>query len=148
MGTRLAAASEPLREMTTLRDELDRMFRTMGWGRDAVPAGGWSPELDIEETDEAYVLHVELPGVKADDIEVGLDEDLLTIDGTRDFYDEREADGFRRIERRFGSFHRAVRLPSKVDAASIRADHQDGMLTVTVPKAPETRPHRIEVTGG
>ncbi len=146
MGRRLAAASEPLRDLATLRDELDRMFRTMGWGGEAVPAGGWSPELDIEETDDAYVLHVELPGVKPDDIEIGLEEDLLTIEGTRDFYDEREAEGFRRIERRFGSFHRAVRLPAQVDADEVRADHEDGMLTVTVPKAPQARPHRIEVT--
>ena len=146
MGMRAITPPEPTRDLSTLRDEFDRMFRTMGWGREAVAADGWSPELDIEETDDSYVLHVELPGVKPEDIEVGLDEDMLTVDGRRDFYEEKEAEGFRRIERRFGSFHRAVRLPAKVDADAVRADYDHGMLTVTVPKAAEARPHRIEVT--
>jgi HSP20 family protein len=147
MSTRLPTLHEPMRDIAALRDGLDRMFRTsLDWGREPVEANGWSPELDIEETDEGYVLHVEMPGVKIADISVDLDEDVLSIDGKREFYEEKETESFRRIERRFGSFHRAVRLPGKVDADSVQADYQDGLLTVTVPKAAEARPHRIEVT--
>ncbi len=147
MSTRLSMQHEPIRDLASMRDELDRMFRTsLGWGREPVESNAWSPELDIEETDEGYVLHIEMPGVKTDDISVDLDEDVLSIDGKREFYEEKETESFRRIERRFGSFHRAVRLPGRVDADAVRADYRDGLLTVTVPKAVEARPHRIEVT--
>jgi HSP20 family protein len=147
MNARLPTLHEPMRDIATLRDELERVFRTsLGWGREPVETNDWCPELDIEEVDDGYVLHVEMPGVKPEDISVDLDEDVLSIDGKREFYDEKETDSFRRIERRFGSFHRAVRLPGKVDAEAVRADYHDGLLTVTVPKAAEARPHRIEIT--
>jgi HSP20 family protein len=149
MSSRLPSIYDPLRDIVAVRDELDRLFRSgLTWGREAVEAAGWSPELDVEETDDGYVLHVELPGVRTEDIEIGIEEDVLTIDGKRDFYEEKEAEGFRRVERRFGSFHRAVRLPGKVDADAVKASYDDGLLTVTIPKVAEARPHRIAVTGG
>lgn len=140
---------EPFQELATIRDEMERMFRQMfprpveGDGESLL--GNWSPHLDVEETAEAFVLHVEVPGVKAEDIELSLDEDVLTIDGERRFYEEKEAKGFRRIERRFGSFHRAIRLPSHVLADKVEAKFADGLLTVTVPKAEEAKPHKIAV---
>lgn len=108
-------------------------------------AGAFTPALDVEESDEQFTIHIELPGVAADEVEVSLEESVLTIAGERRFYQEKDAEGFRRIERHFGRFHRAVRLPDRVDADQVKAAYRDGMLTVVVPKAEEAKPRRIHV---
>jgi HSP20 family protein len=137
----------PMRDVSSLHDEVERMFRQAFGPRagEASAAGAFSPALDVEETEEAFTLHVELPGVVASDVDVSLEENVLTIAGERNFYDERTADGFRRIERHFGRFHRAVRLPDRVDPDAVRASYRDGLLTITVPKAEEAKPRRIEI---
>jgi len=140
----------------SIHNEFDRMLReTFGRPRtllrgDGAPmatnAGAFGPALDVEEDADAFTLHVELPGVSAEDVEVSLEENVLTVSGERSFYADREADGFRRIERSFGRFHRAVRLPDRVDAGRVHAVHRDGVLTITVPKAEEAKPRRIAVS--
>ena len=139
----------------SLHDDLERMLREsiarpLGLLRGdgtapATSAGAFGPALDVEESEDAFTLHVELPGVSAEDVEVALEENVITISGERAFYRDKEADGFRRIERSFGRFHRAVRLPDRVDAGRVSAVHRDGVLTVTVPKAEEAKPRRIAV---
>ena len=109
-------------------------------------AGAFSPALDVEETEDGYTMHVELPGVKPEEVDVSLEENVLTVSGKRDFYDEKNADGFRRVERHFGSFHRAVRLPDRVDPDKVTAGYKDGLLTVTVAKAESAKPRRIQVS--
>jgi HSP20 family protein len=150
MVTTLPARYEPLRDIANVRDEIERFFRE-GFGPAArelpTTAGGWSPEVDVEETDDGYIFHVELSGVKPEDIMVSVEDGVLTLAGERRFYEEKEAEGFRRVERRFGSFHRAMRLPTKVDPEAIEARCSNGVLEVSVPKAEETKPHRIEVKG-
>lgn len=141
------ATYHPFRDVASLQDEVERAFRqAFGDRGSASPAGAFSPALDVEETEEAFTLHVELPGVDPEHVEVSLEENVLTIAGERRFYDEREAEGFRRIERHFGRFHRAVRLPDRVNAEGVTADYRDGLLTITVPKAEEAKPRRIQVT--
>jgi HSP20 family protein len=145
---------EPLSNVS-LHDEVERLFRQtfgrpMGTLRNddaafATPAGAFGPALDVEESADAFVLHVELPGVAADDVEVSLEDNVLTVSGERRFYADREVDGFRRIERSFGRFHRSVRLPDRVDAARVRATHRDGVLMISVPKSEEAKPRRITV---
>ena len=145
---------EPL-SAASIHDELDRVLReTLGrpfamLRGDGAPlatnAGAFGPALDVEEDAEAFTLHVELPGVRAEDVEVALEENVLTVSGERAFYADKETDGFRRIERSFGRFHRAVRLPDRVDATRVSAVHRDGVLTITVPKAEEAKPRRIAV---
>ncbi|MDP8960178.1 MAG: Hsp20/alpha crystallin family protein [Actinomycetota bacterium] len=141
------------RDIASIQDEFERMFRSFLGGTgssESAPttAGAWSPALDVEETEDAFVLHVELPGCRPEDVEVSLEENVLTVTGERRFYDERDAEGFRRIERRFGRFHRAVRLPDRVDPAQVEADFDHGLLTITVPKAEQAKPRRIEVRSG
>jgi HSP20 family protein len=139
----------------SLHDEVERLIR-QAFGRPvgslrsddaafATPAGAFGPLLDVEESDDAFTLHVELPGVAADDVEVSLEDDVLTVSGERRFYADRETDGFRRIERSFGRFHRSVRLPDRVDADRVRATHRDGVLMISVPKAEDAKPRRIAV---
>ena len=135
-------------ELALLRDEMDRMFRqVLGRleGDGAATVGAWSPRVDVEETEESYVVHVEVPGVAIEDLDVSLDEDVLTIHGERRFYEEKDEEGFRRIERSFGDFHRALRLPAHVEAEGVDATYQDGLVTITVPKAEAAKPRRIEV---
>lgn len=147
---------DPFRDVASLHDEVERMLRqTLGAplarrGDDAAasPAGAFGPALDVEETDEAYTIHVELPGVSPEDVEVSLEDDALTVRGERAFYEDKQADGFRRIERHFGRFHRAVRLADRVAGDRVSAVHKDGVLTIEVPKAEEAKPRRIEVRAG
>jgi HSP20 family protein len=139
----------------SLHDDVERLLRETfgrGIGRSVLAdgstvttAGAFGPALDVEETEDAFTIHVELPGVAADDVDVSLEENVLTVSGERRFYDDREADGFRRIERSFGRFHRAIRLPDRVDTTGVRASQRDGVLTITAPKAEEAKPRRIAV---
>jgi len=138
---------DPRRAVSSLQEEVERAFRAaFGEGGGVSAAGAFSPLLDVEENDEGFTLHVELPGVAPEDVEVSLEENVLTIAGERRFYDDRDVDGFRRIERNFGRFHRAVRMPDRVDANRVGATFRDGLLRVTVPKAEDAKPRRIEVT--
>lgn len=140
----------PTRDLGTLQDEFERLFRHFFGGEEGFPstAGAWSPALDVEEDAQRFVLHIELPGVDPDDVEVNLQENVLTVSGERNFYEERDADLFRRVERRFGRFHRAVRLPDRVDPDKVDARYENGLLTIAVPKAEEARQRRIEVRAG
>ena len=137
---------DPFRDVASMQDEIERVFRsTLGANAGASTAGAWSPALDVEETPEGFTLHVELPGVAPDDVNVSLEENVLTIEGERHFYKEGDAEGFRRIERHFGRFHRSIRLPDRVDADAVQATAKDGLLTITVPKAEEAKPRRIAI---
>ena len=131
---------------TPWNDDFQRIVRTFLGDADASLAGAFSPALDVEETDEGFTLHIELPGVTVDQVDVAMEENVLTVSGTRDFYAAKNADNFRRVERRFGTFHRAIRLPDRVDPEGIKASFKDGLLTVSVPKAESAKPRRIEVT--
>lgn len=126
-------------------DDMQRLFTQVFGSGDTSLAGTFSPALDVEENEDGFTLHVELPGVKPDDVDVSIEENVLTIAGQRDFYSDANAEGFKRIERRFGRFHRAVRLPDRVAPDRIEAHYKDGLLTVSVPKAEEAKPRRIQV---
>ncbi|MBN2176754.1 MAG: Hsp20/alpha crystallin family protein [Demequinaceae bacterium] len=135
----------PTGEVSPFQDDWQRIVRQFLGDADASLAGAFSPALDVEETDNEFTLHVEIPGVKPDEVDVSIEENVLTIAGQRDFYSEKETEGFRRIERRFGRFHRAVRLPDRVDPDKVSAAYKDGLLTITVPKAESAKPRRIQV---
>lgn len=135
-----------LRDVAPLHDEMERVLRQAFGNRESVSqAGAFSPALDVEEDQDGFTLHVEIPGVDPDSVDVSLEESVLSISGERRFYDEKSSDGFRRIERSFGRFHRAVRLPDRVDADRVEATYREGMLTISVPKAEEAKPRRIQI---
>lgn len=136
----------PLRDVGDLHDEVERFFRQAFGRPSASSAGAFSPPLDVREDEESFVLIVELPGVSPDAVEVSLDENTLTIAGERPFYEGADPESFRRVERHVGRFHRAVRLPDRVDGDHVQATYRDGLLTITVPKAEEAKPRRIQVT--
>jgi HSP20 family protein len=139
---------DPFRELTTLRDEMNRVFaRTVG-DRPAAGAAGaatWAPPVDILDTAEAFVIKAELPGLSAEDVEVEIDDDVLSIRGERRFQEEVEEGRYHRIERAYGAFARTLHLPQGVRREDIAATFTDGVLEIRVPKAEEVKPRRISV---
>jgi HSP20 family protein len=137
---------EPLTELEQLTERMRQLFdQTLGfsWPAPATKTGGWSPLADVEETADAYVVEVELPGVKREDVEIELLADELAITGQ---VAPRERTGtMRRQARRTGRFEYRVTLPDQVDEDKIDATLADGVLTIRAPKAEQAQRRRIEV---
>ncbi len=107
--------------------------------------GTFKPAMDVLETDLAYILSLDLPGVKFSDLQIEMNDGFLKIDGTRHNKLAAGDDSKSRIERSFGDFERKFRMPKDVDAAKIEADYEDGVLTITVPKMEKAEPTKIQV---
>jgi HSP20 family protein len=138
------AGWDGFRGLTQLRSQLDSILS--GWEELLSTAGPFTPLADLEETDEAYVAEIELPGVKLDDLSVEVAGQRLTVTGERK---ERERVGIlRRRTRTVGRFHYEVLLPGEVDEEGVEASLHEGVLTVRVPKPVGQRPRRIPVTAG
>ena len=133
---------DPFREFEQLQEEMGRLMQSV-WSPANGDGGAWTPFADIEETDDAWVIEAELPGVNRDDIVVELQGDELVISGD---VKERERRGLlRRRARRTGRFEYHVTLPGAMDEDKIEAKLHDGILTVRIPKTEQARPRRIEV---
>lgn len=138
---------EPFRDMMTLRNAMDRMFEEGVW-RPPVPFGPWaegSLTIDMYETDESVVVKTGIPGVKAEDVDVSVTGDTLTVKAETKEEEEISRESFLRRERRYGSFCRSVTLPGGLETDKAEADYTDGVLTLTFPKAEEVRPRTIQV---
>ena len=101
--------------------------------------------FDVKETEEAFVLRGDLPGVAKDKLELTLEDNVLTVSGSRDAEEKKEGDNYYVYERRYGSFSRSFRLPEHADASKVDADLKDGVLTISIPKKPEAQPRKIQV---
>lgn len=110
--------------------------------------GGFVPAVDVLERDGNYVIKAELPGLKASDVDIRVEGSMLTISGERKYEHKEEKEGYRRFERRYGSFCRSFTLPENAQAEAIEADMSEGVLTLTVPKKQTAQPRKIEVRGG
>ena len=138
---------DPFRDITTLRDEMNRLFtRTMGEGASA--GSSWTPAVDIFDAADAIELKAELPGLSPEDIDIEVDDNVLTLRGERRFAETVEEGRYYRLERSYGSFQRSVTLPHGVRADEITAGFDNGVLTVRVPKADEVKPRKIAVGPG
>jgi HSP20 family protein len=137
---------EPLRELEDMRERMDSLFEDLLRGGPLEAAGGWAPPVDVEETDDAWVVEADLPGVKKGDVAVEVRDNELAISGE---VNERERTGIlRRRTRRTGQFDYRVSLPGDVDADHVDAQLHEGVLTVRVPKPARAQPRRIEIKGG
>ena len=105
----------------------------------------WNPSVDIAETDSGFEVRAELPGVKQEDVNVSVRDNVLTLRGEKRQEETDEGKNYRRVERHYGSFQRAFTLPPTVDADAITAAYRDGVLTLTVPKAEEAKPKEIPI---
>jgi HSP20 family protein len=144
---------DPFQDLLAIQDEMNQLFgRAVGQGpgRGQGQSGDrvWAPALDISERKDAYVVTVEVPGIKAEDLDITLEDGLLTIQGERRFTQESTEQQFHRVERRYGSFRRSITLPAQVQAEQIEASFEDGVLQVIVPKAEEAKPKKISVRSG
>lgn len=122
------------------KDLLDAAFQLTSNGGNR----GWAPALDIFENEDAVTVRLEVAGVKKEDFDISLHDDVLTISGERKSPESEQSESFR-SERHFGSFRRSVTLPVRVKSESVSANYQDGILTVTLPKAEEAKPRKIQV---
>ena len=136
-----------LDRFANLRDELNSMFEGPFWpntARQAQLFNGWTPAMDLYQTNDDIVAMVELPGMRKEDIEISLHDGMLTISGERK--DENaEGEKAARTERFVGKFRRSISLPTRVDSNKVNATYRDGILTVTLPKAEEAKPKQIQV---
>lgn len=105
----------------------------------------WVPAMDLAETQDAYVLRADLPGLAPEDVSIELESRVLSISGERKAEELSEGEGYRRVERASGAFRRTLTLPAGVDAEAITAAFDDGVLTVTVPKPVAAKPHRVAI---
>jgi HSP20 family protein len=105
----------------------------------------WVPRVDIRETEDAFVLTADVPGVNPDDLDITLEDDILALKGSRNFERESQAGGYHRVERSQGAFQRQFRLPESVATDGLSADYRNGVLSVTIPKQAKPEPHRVQV---
>lgn len=140
---------DPFRELTVLRDEMNRIFNRPVGGTGAVaaePASTWTPAVDVVDTADAIVLKADLPGLKPEDVEVQVDDDVLSIRGERRFAEDVQEGRYHRIERAYGAFARSMSLPAGTRSQDITASFADGVLEVRVPKAEQPTPRTITIT--
>jgi len=133
--------------LSDLRDEIDRLFESplTELTRTSSLLSGWTPALDLLEDKEHFVVKVELPGMKKEDIGVSLHDGCLTISGERKSEQKHEDAEVHRAERFVGRFQRTLVLPAPVAVDKITAQYKDGILTATLPKTEEAKPKQIEV---
>ena len=142
---------DPFRDLRSLQEEVNRLFSTnltRGFGEEGIGRGAWNPSVDIYENKDQIVLEAELPGMKRDDFELTVENNVITLRGERSFEKKDETDNYHRVERSYGSFTRSFTLPQTVSAEGAIAEYNNGVLRVTLPKREETKARRIEVTGG
>lgn len=134
--------------ISQLNDEMNRVF-SMAAGQDDVTAnsGDWVPAVDISEDEKAYTIRADVPGVKPEDVDVELENGVLTLKGEREESKEEEREGYKRIERVSGKFYRRFTLPETVNADEISAKTEHGVLEIVIPKQPKPEPKRIKVNG-
>lgn len=140
---------DPFRELRGLNNEINRLFAGIPAfsSREDLIKGAWNPNVNIYEDKENLILEAELPGLSKDDFEINVENNVLTLKGERKFENETSGENFHCVERSYGSFTRQFTLPSTVTAEGAKADLENGVLKVSLPKREETKARKIEITG-
>jgi HSP20 family protein len=141
---------DPFREFTTLQDRMNRLFQdSFGQGRDeALSTSSFAPAVDVYEDEHKITLKIEVPGIDEKDIDIRVENNVLTVTGERKFEKEEKEENYRRVERHYGSFTRSFTLPNTVDSENISADYDRGVLKVQLAKKAEAKPKQIKVNVG
>ncbi len=140
---------DPFRELEDVSNRLNRVF-----GRplarmepnEMFTVADWTPSADISETDTAYLIKAEIPGVNKEDVKVTIENGMLTIQGERKMEKEEKDKKFHRIERSYGSFMRSFRVPDDADESAVKAEFKDGVLNVTLTKSAKAKPKAVNVS--
>ncbi len=139
---------EPWNALRSMRNEINNLFADedspLASRVPGLAAGNWMPAVDIQEDDNAYRLTADLPGIDPKNVEVTMENGVLTISGERQ-QEKTDAHDYRRVERHYGSFVRRFTLPTNADPDGITAEGKNGTLYITVPKSEKAKPKRIEV---
>ena len=136
---------EPWSLLNQLQKELDSSYDDNS-GEGSVSTAEWAPAVDIKEDDNQFVLLADIPGVKPEDIDVHMEAGVLTIKGEKESEYKTEKEGFKRVERSYGSFYRRFNLPDSADGEAIKAKSKHGVLEIVIPKRDAVKPKKINVT--
>jgi HSP20 family protein len=139
---------DPFRELEHMQSRLNRFFSDTPFqrtGDDGMSFSGWSPAVDLQETDKEYLIKADLPDVKKEDVKVELLDGAVTIEGERQQEKEEKGKKFHKIEREYGKFLRRFALPTEVDASKVQAEFKNGVLNVHLPKSATAKPKAIDV---
>jgi HSP20 family protein len=143
---------EPAREINSLQQEMNRLFNTFfetpARGASGTGARRWIPAMDLVETDEHFVLRADLPGLAEADVELSLEDNVLTLSGERKADHESPGEGYYRVERATGTFSRSLTLPEGVDGDAIAARFDKGVLEVRIPKPEQRKPRKLQISVG
>ena len=137
----------PWTGMPTFRQEMEKFFERVGDMKldELATTGEWAPSMDVSETKEAFVVKAEVPGMDPKDIQISLQEQLVTMKGEKHQEKEEKEERYYRMERSYGSFTRTIRLPVAVDGTKVTAAFKNGLLTVTLPKTPAAKGTTIPI---
>ena len=140
---------DPFKEVATLQDRMNRVFGE-AWGRTHRPdedyiSGSWMPAVDVRESKDALEISTELPGIEPKEVEVSVENGVLTLKGSRQFEKATEGETYHRVERAYGSFERSFSLPTNVDPERVQAVYRHGVLHLTLPKREEAKPRSISI---
>jgi len=139
---------DPFRDLITLREKMNRLFEdaftSRGEEKDLV-SSAWTPAVDIFETENELILTAEVPGIDEKDIEIKIEDNTLSLKGERKFEKETKEENYHRIERAYGSFYRSFTLPNYIDQDKIHAEHENGVLRITMPKKSELKPRKVKI---
>ena len=140
---------DPFRELEDVSNSLNRIFgrspARAGSDRELLTMADWTPSVDISETDTAYLIKGEIPGVKKEDVKITIEDGMITMRGERKQEKEEKDKKFHRVERSYGSFMRTFALPVNIDETKVQAQFKDGVLAVRLPKSPIARPKALDV---
>jgi HSP20 family protein len=137
---------DPFREFSTLQDRMNRLFRdSYGEREEALTTSSFAPAVDVYEDDHNLTLKIEVPGIDEKDIDVRVENNVLTVHGERKFEKEEKEENFRRVERQYGSFTRSFTLPNTVDTDRVQANYEKGILKIQLAKKAEAKPKQIKV---
>lgn len=141
------AVWNPMREMSRLSSEMNSLMEDLWGGREPRESlrGAWIPAADIQESADELKISLELPGMTKDDVEVTIDNGVLSIRGERQFEDAKEGETYHRVERSYGQFERAFQMPRSVDPEKVKARFDNGVLTLSLAKREESKPKQIQV---
>ncbi len=136
----------PNRTVRDLQREVDSIFdRFFGRGGDDDTSTVWAPRMDLSETDDAFRIRLDVPGMTKDDIAINLQNNTLTVSGERSSERQKDGEEYVRVERAFGTFHRTFTLPDAVDPDRVEATYDEGVLTINVPKTEKSTRRQIEI---
>jgi HSP20 family protein len=139
----------PFRDLVSIQDEMNRLFDDF-FGRPLARTewteGVWSPTVDVSEDKDNVIIRAEMPGTKKEDVDISIQDNVLTLNGEKKQEKEEKDKNYHRVERSYGSFCRSFQLPTSVKTDKIKANYRDGVLNITLPKTEEVKPKQIPIS--